>query len=96
MDTLVSVVLFFACLFCAFYFMTVSYSLMIFWITTMLVLLNGLLGEFTIDVLLLRIEETALGAVIGVGGGHPGVADQHPNRHPHRRPRLHDRAIRID
>ena len=54
------------CLFCAFYFMTVTYSLMTFWITTMLALLYGLLGEFSFGVLLLRIEETAIGAVIGV------------------------------
>jgi uncharacterized membrane protein YccC len=53
-------------LFCAFYFMQVTYSLMTFWITTMLALMYGLLGEFTFDVLLLRIEETAIGAVIGV------------------------------
>ncbi len=56
----------FVCLFCAFYFMTVPYSLMTFWITTMLALLYGLLGEFSFGVLLLRIEETAIGAVIGV------------------------------
>lgn len=65
-DTLVSVVLIFVCLFCAFYLWKVSYGLMIFWITTVLALLYGLLGEFTLDVLLLRIEETAIGAVIGV------------------------------
>jgi uncharacterized membrane protein YgaE (UPF0421/DUF939 family) len=56
----------FVCLFCAFYFMKVTYSLMTFWITTMLALLYGLLGEFSFSVLLLRIEETAIGAVIGV------------------------------
>ncbi|WP_019697325.1 FUSC family protein, partial [Mycobacterium avium] len=55
----------FVCLFCAFYFMTVTYSLMTFWITTMLALLYGLLGQFSFGVLMLRIEETALGAVIG-------------------------------
>lgn len=55
----------FVCLFCAFYFMTVTYSLMTFWITTMLALLYGLLGEFSFGVLMLRIEETAIGAVIG-------------------------------
>lgn len=64
--TAVSVVLIFVCLFSAFYLMKVSYSLMIFWITTMLALLYGLLGQFNIQVLLLRIEETAIGAVIGV------------------------------
>ncbi|MGZ4515622.1 MAG: FUSC family protein, partial [Mycobacterium sp.] len=55
----------FVCVFCAFYFMTVTYSLMTFWITTMLALLYGLLGQFSFGVLMLRIEETALGAVIG-------------------------------
>ena len=55
----------FVCLFCAFYFMTVTYSLMTFWITTMLALLYGLLGQFSFGVLMLRLEETALGAVIG-------------------------------
>lgn len=54
------------CLFCAFYFMTVTYSLMTFWITTILALLYGLLGEFSLGVLMLRIEETAIGAVIGI------------------------------
>lgn len=62
----VSVVLIFVCLFCSFYLWQVSYSLTMFWITTMLALLYGLLGEFSFDVLLLRIEETAIGAVIGV------------------------------
>jgi uncharacterized membrane protein YccC len=56
----------FVCLFCAFYFMTITYSLMTFWITTMLALMYGLLGEFSFGILLLRIEETAIGAVIGV------------------------------
>jgi len=61
-----SLVLIFVCLFCAFYFMKVTYSLMTFWITTMLALLYGLLGRFSFGVLMLRIEETAIGAVIGV------------------------------
>jgi uncharacterized membrane protein YccC len=65
-DKAASLVLIFVCLFCAFYFMTVTYSLMTFWITTMLALLYGLLGQFSFGVLLLRIEETAIGAVIGV------------------------------
>jgi uncharacterized membrane protein YccC len=65
-DKTVSLAAIFVCLFCAFYFMTVTYSLMTFWITTMLALLYGLLGEFSFGVLMLRIEETAIGAVIGV------------------------------
>lgn len=65
-NTLGSLAMIFVCLFCAFYCMTVTYSLMTFWITTMLALLYGLLGELSFGVLLVRIEETALGAVIGV------------------------------
>lgn len=65
-DTGAALVAIFVCLFCAFYFMTVTYSLMTFWITTMLALLYGLLGQFSFGVLMLRIEETAIGAVIGV------------------------------
>ncbi|MEE6175442.1 FUSC family protein [Mycobacterium sp. 050134] len=64
-DKTASLVAVFVCLFCAFYFLTVTYSLMTFWITTMLALLYGLLGEFSFGVLMLRIEETAVGAVIG-------------------------------
>ncbi|MBW0012971.1 FUSC family protein [Mycobacterium sp.] len=65
-DTAASLVAIFVCLFCAFYFMTVTYSLMTFWITAMLALLYGLIGQFSLGVLMLRIEETAIGAVIGV------------------------------
>jgi uncharacterized membrane protein YgaE (UPF0421/DUF939 family) len=65
-NTIASLVMIFVCLFCAFYFMKVTYSLMTFWISTMLALMYGLLGEFTYGLLLLRIEETAIGAVIGI------------------------------
>lgn len=53
------------CLFFAFYLMSVSPALMIFWITTMLALLYGLLGQFSVGLLLVRLEETAAGAAIG-------------------------------
>src|ERR1700743_243350 len=65
-NTIASLVMIFVCLFCAFYFMKVTYSLMTFWISTMLALMYGLLGEFTFGLLLLRIEETAVGAVLGI------------------------------
>lgn len=65
-DKTASLIAIFVCLFCAFYFMTVTYSLMTFWITTMLALLYGLLGQLSFGVLMLRIEETAIGAVIGI------------------------------
>jgi len=63
----VTMVLIFVCLFVGFYFQKVSYSVMMFCITTMLALLYGLMGQFSIGVLMLRLEETAVGAVIGVG-----------------------------
>jgi uncharacterized membrane protein YccC len=44
----------------------VSYAVLITCITSMLALLSGLLGEFTIGLLLARIEETAVGAAIGI------------------------------
>ncbi len=65
-NTIASLAMIFVCLFCAFYFMKVAYSLMTFWISTMLALMYGLLGEFTFGLLLLRIEETVVGAVIGI------------------------------
>lgn len=63
---MLTLVLIFACLFVGFYFQKVSYSVMMFCITTMLALLYGLLGQFSVGVLVLRIEETAVGTVIGV------------------------------
>jgi uncharacterized membrane protein YccC len=65
-NNIAAMAMIFVCLFCAFYFMKVTYSLMTFWISTMLALMYGLLGEFTYGLLLLRIEETAVGAVIGI------------------------------
>jgi uncharacterized membrane protein YgaE (UPF0421/DUF939 family) len=61
-----SLVLIFVCVFFSLYSLKVAYSAMTFWITTMLALLYGLLGQFSYGLLLLRIEETAIGAVIGI------------------------------
>jgi uncharacterized membrane protein YccC len=63
---MVALILIFACLFLGFYFQKVSYSVMMFCITTMLALLYGLMGQFSVEVLVLRMEETAVGTVIGV------------------------------
>lgn len=65
-DALASVALMFVCIFMAYYLFQVAYGLMIFWITTLLALLYGLLGQFSIGLLVLRLEETAAGAIIGV------------------------------
>ncbi|HTN61296.1 MAG TPA: FUSC family protein, partial [Devosia sp.] len=53
--------------FCAFYVLQRSYSLMIFFITIALALLYGVMGMFTPDLLLMRLEETLVGALAGVG-----------------------------
>ena len=65
-NTVASIALIFLCMFAGFYLMKVAYGLMIFWISTMLALLYGLLGEFSVGLLLTRIEETAIGAAIGI------------------------------
>jgi uncharacterized membrane protein YccC len=64
-----SVVLLLACLFLAIYLVRVSPGLMAFWITAVLALLYGLTGQFSIETLLLRIEETAVGAGLGMLAG---------------------------
>jgi uncharacterized membrane protein YccC len=62
----ISLALIGVCIFFAFYLMQVSPTFMMFWITTMLALLYGLLGQFSVGLLLVRLEETAAGAAIGV------------------------------
>ena len=51
--------------FVAFYFVQVSYSLMIFLITIALALLYGVMGMFTPELLVVRLEETLVGGVAG-------------------------------
>ncbi len=53
------------CTFLAFFFLQVSYGTMTFFITVTLSLAYGLLGNFTPELLVLRLEET----VIGTGSG---------------------------
>ena len=54
-----------ACVFGMFFTVAISYALMSFFVTTMIGLLYTLLGIFSPSVLVLRIEETALGAACG-------------------------------
>ena len=54
------------CIFFAFWLVAINYSLLVFFITVLLALLYGLLGTFSIDVLELRIYETAVGAAMGI------------------------------
>jgi uncharacterized membrane protein YccC len=54
-----------AAVFLAFQAFGAAYGVMVFWITVILGLLFGMLGYFTFDVLLLRLEESAIGVVSG-------------------------------
>jgi uncharacterized membrane protein YccC len=54
------------CVFFAFYAFQAAYGVMMFCITLMLALLYGLVGQFEDHLLLLRLEETAAGAAIGL------------------------------
>ncbi|MGX1852257.1 FUSC family protein [Streptomyces sp. NPDC055299] len=56
------------CIFGMFFTAPLSYALMSFFVTTMLGLLYTLLNTYSLDVLVLRIEETALGAACGIIG----------------------------
>ncbi|MFN2478885.1 MAG: FUSC family protein [Pseudonocardiaceae bacterium] len=65
-NTVASLIALLCCVFLGFYVLRVSQGLFMFWLTTVLALLYGLLGQFSIDVLVLRLEETLAGAVIGI------------------------------
>ncbi|ARP74566.1 FUSC family protein [Streptomyces pluripotens] len=54
------------CIFAMFYTAPLSYTLMSFFVTAMLGLLYALLNTYSTAVLVLRVEETALGAACGV------------------------------
>ena len=58
------------CVFFAFYLVTVAYALLSFFVTVMLAMLYGLLGTFSIDVLELRIYETAAGGLVGIAAAY--------------------------
>lgn len=56
-----------ACVFLGFYVLQVSYAGMTFFMTVALSLLYGLLGNFSPGLLVVRLEETLIGAAAGVG-----------------------------
>ncbi|WP_127784089.1 FUSC family protein [Rhodococcus sp. X156] len=68
--TTVQLVLLVAFVFIAFYSLQISRTVQAFFLTMMLAMLYGLLGVFSVDVLALRLEETAVGAAIGVAAGY--------------------------
>ncbi len=61
-----SLLLIYLCVFLAYYLFQVAYGAMMFWISIIVALLYRMIGIFTPALLLLRVEETAIGAVIGV------------------------------
>lgn len=65
-NTVAALVLIVLSIFLGIYLMRISSGWMMFFITTMLALLYGLLGQFSVGLLLVRLEETAAGAAIGV------------------------------
>lgn len=63
----IALALIFVCIFIGFYLIQISYALMIFWLTIAIGLLYELFGRFNVEkLLILRLEETALGAAIGI------------------------------
>jgi uncharacterized membrane protein YccC len=67
--TVLSLVLLAACLFLALYTVRISVGLMAFWITAVLALLYGVIGQFSVETLVLRIAETAAGGALGALAG---------------------------
>jgi len=55
-----------ACVFWGFYLLTVSYGAMTFFMTVAISLVYGLIGTFTPELLILRLEETLIGAAAGM------------------------------
>ncbi|WP_264070228.1 FUSC family protein [Mycolicibacterium komossense] len=66
----VQIVLLVVCVFCAFYLVTVAYAWLTFFVTVLLAMLYGLLGDFSVKVLELRIAETAAGGIVGIASAY--------------------------
>jgi hypothetical protein len=65
-NQVLSLVLLFACAFLALYLVRVSPGMLAFWITAVLALVYGLIGQFSVQTLVLRIEETLVGVLASV------------------------------
>lgn len=57
--------LIYTAIFLAYYGLMLSYSWMIFWFTVLIALLYGLMGRLSTGLLVLRLEETLVGAIVG-------------------------------
>lgn len=62
---LLALLVLFGCAFLTLYLMRIAQWLMAFWITAVLAVLYGLIGQFSVHTLVLRIEETAVGVALG-------------------------------
>ncbi|MCF7548998.1 FUSC family protein [Pseudonocardia sp. WMMC193] len=65
----VSLVLLACCVFLALYLVRISTGLLAFWITAVLALLYGVIGQFSVETLVLRVVETAVGGALGALAG---------------------------
>jgi len=66
-STRVEIVLAFVCVFCAFYLFSISYGLMVFWVTVMLALMyDVLLGGVNAGLLQARFVDTLVGAAVSL------------------------------
>ncbi|KQS72895.1 hypothetical protein ASG39_03970 [Rhizobium sp. Leaf371] len=54
------------CVFLAFYLLAVSYAAMTFFVSIVLALVYSLIGSLTLDILVLRLEETMIGSFAGL------------------------------
>jgi uncharacterized membrane protein YccC len=60
-----TLILLVGCVFLALYLFRISVGLLAFWITAVLALLYGLIGQFSVETLVLRVIETAVGGALG-------------------------------
>ncbi|MCD2186414.1 FUSC family protein [Actinomycetospora soli] len=65
-NQVLSLLLLFVCAFLALYLVRVSPGMLAFWITAVLALVYGLIGQFSVETLVLRIEETLVGVLASV------------------------------
>jgi uncharacterized membrane protein YccC len=63
---MLALLMLFGCAFFALYLGRISQTLLAFWITAVLAVLYGLIGQFSVQTLVLRIEETAVGVAMGM------------------------------
>ncbi len=63
---LLALLVMFGCAFLALYLVRISQTMQALWITAVLAVLYGLIGQFSVQTLVLRIEETVIGAAMGV------------------------------